>query len=487
VAGLSQNGRLIGHYQIEEHLGSGGYVDVYRARDTVRKQIVALKLLTVDRLPGEQVILAFLRQAELASDLIHPHLAWVWEAGQADGCSYIAERFVDGLSLSRTVTDGGLLTWKQALQVIREIAQGLDFAHSRKWAHGNVSLHNILVSPTLGAVLTDFGLTRAIQATLSTDGVRPNIGSPRDTAPELWQGAAPGPASDQYALACVCAEILTGYSLFEAPTQPEIEGRHLAPVELPPLWPVGIPWQVNEVLEQALAKDSHQRYPSVGDFAKALEELAVSEVENPEEHARRVAQEKAWLDTKEQARQEAEEVLRLAALEQARREIDEQLQREAEERTLLAGAESAGSPVDSGDGPSTEPQPASQSIRRRSSRPPVWWQRWLAWVALGVVIILLAGFALDSRLGLLFPSPPTATQPPPSATMPPTVTATAMPSATASQTLAPTTTATASLTPSPSVTSTPTATPTITATFTRTPTSTAIPRGSGRESNARGP
>ena len=91
----------LGHYQIEAHLGSGRYTDVYRAIDTVRKRTVALKVFKANLSPGKQPLWQYLKHAQGATDLDHPHIAWIWEIGEEKGIFFLVERFVNGPPLEK--------------------------------------------------------------------------------------------------------------------------------------------------------------------------------------------------------------------------------------------------------------------------------------------------------------------------------------------------------------------------------------------------
>ena len=155
---------LLGHYEITTHMGSGAYSETFRAVDIALNRTVALKLLRLESFPKEVDPLRFLSRVQLASDLVHPHLAWVWETGEVDGTYYIAERFIEGQSLGDILKQSGPLGYEQALKITNQIAQGLEYAHARGLAHGDIKPSNILVHPELGAVLSGFGPALAIQA-----------------------------------------------------------------------------------------------------------------------------------------------------------------------------------------------------------------------------------------------------------------------------------------------------------------------------------
>jgi serine/threonine protein kinase len=476
----------LAHYRIEAHLGEGRYSHTYRAVDTVRRRVVALKVLKPDELPGPAPLARLLERARYASELVHPHIAWIWETGETDGLYYLVERYVNGHSLSRVLDESGPLAWEGTLHIIQQIAQALDFAHTKDCIHGDVSSHNVLLSPDLGAVLTDFGLMFGLQA---ADRFFPD-GSPASAAPyappEIWEQGAMQAASDQYALACVTAEALSSQLLFDAPTTLEIMSLHLAPLQLPPVWPVQTPPGLNKVLERALTAQPALRFPSSGDFAHALEKLDFESSEDPEQHARLEAEARDWRESQEQIRKRAEDVARLAALEQARLEIQEQVRRAQETLSIQENAPSGPGPA-APQGP--PPERASPLLRpRRNERRPGWRQRWPLLAGLGILVLALAGLWWRGKLPASLIFLPTST-PTPAPTRPftPTNTASPYPTPTLTWTPSPTPTPTVSATPTPSHTPTWTFTPSPTATETPTPTLTSTNTRRPRQENDRRP
>ena len=457
----------LAHYRIEALLGEGRYSHTYRAVDTVRRRVVALKVLKLEELPGQVPLSRFLEHARFACDLIHPHLAWIWETGESDGFSYLVERYVNGISLARALSESGPLPWEQAIQVIQQIAQGLDFAHAMDCIHLNVAPHNILLSPDLGAVLTDFGLMFGLQAALKSSVQGRPPGTAQYTPPEIWEQSASQPASDQYALACVLAEALSGQILFDAPTSLEIMSRHLEPLQLPPAWPVQAPPGLNKVLERALASQPASRFPTSGGFARALENLSSESSHDPLQSARQEEEARAWRESQEKIRQQAEDAERIAALEQARLEIQEQVRRAHESLSIQGNAPSSPSPAAKQDQSTHRPP----SLRSQQKGPRKGWRQHRAlWAGLGIIALALLGLwwsgSLSASLFLL----PTATpSPTPTFSITPTSTSTLSPTPTPSQ--KPSLTPTATETPSP----TPTATPTRTATSSLTPTESPTP------------
>jgi serine/threonine protein kinase len=467
----------LGIYTIESHLGGGRFAEVYRGIDAVRRRTAALKALKLEALPAGLEPSSFILQAYLARELVHPYLGWVWETGEEDGTYYLAERYVNGSSLAHTLETSGRIPWAIAGTVIQQVAQGLDFMHARGWAHGDVSARNILTSLDLGAVLTDVGLVIALQ---SEGGAW--YSSPQYRAPELWQGGPPSPAADQYALACVLVEMLTGQAPFSGESAEEMEAKHLEGLDLHQAGGELVPWQATAALQRALDQDPAKRFSSVGEFAETPDRLAATSEDAEERRQRHEAEAQAWRQAEERARNQAEEAARLSALEQARQEVRDQLRLEAQESPAETDQPSQAPQATSqtliGEGQATPalrlptelmPQRPQPAARRRDERPRPAFTRY-AWVGVLFIALVLTGLWAITRIQLPVGSPksatPTATVTPgradPSATIPPSATSSPTPEATASPTPAanasPTLTATSTLRPSLTPTTLPSST-----------------------------
>lgn len=457
------NLQQLGQFRLESNLGSNAYADLYRAYDTVRRRPVMLKVLKAGLQTGDLALSRFLGQAQLASELVHPHIAWVWETGQDGGLAFLVERFVSGVTLSEILGESGRLPWVSASRILQEISQALDFAHAKGLAHGDLKPESIQLSQEHGAVLADFGISLAFQLARQASPSLPPRSSPKYTAPELWQGEAPSPAADQYALACLLFEILTGQALFDAPTPAEARELHLKSISLLQARLLSAFGTSKEVLQRALAPDPANRYPSAGEFAGQFTEEYQSEADH---HVI------AWRETQKQNQLQAEEAARIAALEQARKDIYEQVAREIEKPPQ----------------PTVEAAPAPSVTLRPPDSPPKGKRlfpistRFVVWGIGGALALIIAGLWL-ARSGIFnggsasIPSPTVALAAPPtsSPTSPPTIT----PSQTLTATITATSTNSSTITITPSPTQTPTPSPTLkpslTPTRTRTPRSTDIP------------
>lgn len=263
----------LGRYKIESRLGSGAYADVYKAVDQMLKRTVALKVLKPALVADGEAFGRFVQEAQVAANLFHPYIATVLDVGESDGYHFLAMRYVQGLALDKVLARQGAFRWEQAIKIIAQVGEALDFAHQKGLVHRDVKPQNILLSETEGAVLTDFGLVRAITSSgMTTTGSF--LGTPNYMAPEIWEGQEATLAADQYALACVLVEMLTGKILFDGKTPPAVMLMHFMPLELPASWPDGTPAGLTKALAQALAKAPANRFASNAAFLSALRQPA---------------------------------------------------------------------------------------------------------------------------------------------------------------------------------------------------------------------
>ena len=441
----------LGQYRIDEELGSGRFCLTYRAYDMVRRRPAALKLLHPNLLGDEQAYRGFLSQAGQAAELVHPYIAWLWESGEAEQGCFLVERFVNGPALASRLAQSGPLPWEQVCQVVDQIAQALEFAYSKGWVHGKVTPHNILLGPDQTAVLSDYGVQRALRASQVPVILQISAYDAQYLPREVLQGQPASPVSDQYALACTLLEMLSGTNPFAASSLAEIEQKHAVRLAEPLFPPENAPWQISRVLEQALSPEPEERFKNASELVAALLHATSPGAVEPGELARREAQVQAWRLSEEQARLEAEETARLAALEQARREIQEQARREVEALEML----DAGMPENA----ASAERPIAATRRRERRRLPKA-RLWHLWAIAVIILVALASYWLDKRSSAGDLAQPTATATP---VVQPIARETDPDVATA---------ASAKVTSAPSQANTPTAStlPSATLTRTRTPT-----------------
>jgi len=278
IAGL--NAVLSDRYVVDRELGRGGMAIVYLARDLKHERFVALKTLR----PEIAMALGrdrFLREIKLAARLQHPNILPVYDSGDAGGVLYFVMPFVEGESLRDRLDREPQLPLEDALQIAREVADALAYAHGHDVVHRDIKPENIMLSGG-HAIVADFGIARAITAAggdkLTETGIA--IGTPAYMSPE--QAAGTGQVdrrSDIYSLACVLYETLAGQPPFTGPTAQAIMARHsLDSVPRLRIVRETIPDALEDVIKRALAKVPADRYQTAAQFAEALAAASVGPV-----------------------------------------------------------------------------------------------------------------------------------------------------------------------------------------------------------------
>jgi outer membrane protein assembly factor BamB len=260
----------IDRYEIGAELGRGGMGIVYRAYEPALDRAIALKILAPEFADQRDLAARLRREAISAARLRHPNIALLYEFGQADGIPFLAMEYVAGLSL-RQLLEAGPIAWDRALAILAQIGAALDYAHAMGIVHRDVKPSNILVDSADRAVLIDFGLADMAGNSLQTaDGTV--LGTPHYMAPEQADGRGANARSDQYGLAAVAYELLTGTPPFHGRSSTAVMFAHIheqpaPPSERQPL----LPARVNSVLVRGLAKEPNARYSSAAAFVSDLQ------------------------------------------------------------------------------------------------------------------------------------------------------------------------------------------------------------------------
>ena len=265
-----------GRYTLEKILGSGAMGVVYLARDLNLDRPLALKLIARELSQDPMTIARFRREAQALATIRHQHVVQVYSYGPHDGTYFFGMEFIDGQTLDHLLTEREHhLPLDQIAIILRAIASGLGAVHAKGLVHRDVKPGNIVIEFSTGRpVLVDFGLAANMRP---TDGRTSFVGgTPYYMAPEQIragdEGAEPpGPAADQYALACMAYELLTGHPVFESKNVSAILAGHLH--RLPPLLSDSNPdfAPIDAPLQRALSKKPEERFESCEAFVAALE------------------------------------------------------------------------------------------------------------------------------------------------------------------------------------------------------------------------
>lgn len=259
-------GANIGGFVVEEELGRGGMGVVYRARDVALRREVALKVLAPHLLENAEARTRFQREIESAVAIEHPNVVPVYAAGYESGYFFLAMRYVRGPDLWRILQRDGPFPEPRAMRLVGQIASALHMVHVQGFVHRDVKPQNVLLWGAGGvdehAFLTDFGLAKALHESrrLTRMGA---LGTRGYMAPELLDGAEPTPSCDQFSLACLAFELLTGRLPFPEDI-PEDEPSDF-PVPLA-FYAPGVSKRVRDSIERALSSDPHARFLDVRAF-----------------------------------------------------------------------------------------------------------------------------------------------------------------------------------------------------------------------------
>jgi len=282
-AGRLAAGIRLSHYELLEHIGSGGMGDVYRARDTKLNRSVAIKFLSAD-LADPSARRRFQREAQMASSLNHPHILTVYDTGEFEGQQYLVTEFVDG---------GTLREWKRRedpsirriIDLAIGIADALASAHQAGIFHRDIKPENILVSKGNHAKLVDFGLaklidpadqhnaaTRSIQTEMTRTGII--LGTLAYMSPEQAAGKPVDSRSDVFAFGAVLYELLAGRRAFEGESDLSLLHaiQHSPPRPLAEIRP-DLPGELRNLVEKALEKDVNDRYQSMREMVVDLKRI----------------------------------------------------------------------------------------------------------------------------------------------------------------------------------------------------------------------
>ena len=269
---------LADHYRLEREIGRGGMATVYLATDLKHGRRVAVKVLAPE-LSAMLGVERFGQEIAFAAALQHPHILTVLDSGAGNGLTYYVMPFVEGESLRARLDREGQLAVDQALELASEVARALDYAHRKGIVHRDIKPGNILLADGQ-AMITDFGLARAIRAAggtrLTQSGM--TLGTPPYMSPEQLVGERElDGRSDIYSLGCVLYEMLAGQPPFSGPPQ-SLAHQHLnvEPRLVSDLRPI-VPPELTRVLKRALAKAPADRFEHAGELADALRSIAPPE------------------------------------------------------------------------------------------------------------------------------------------------------------------------------------------------------------------
>jgi serine/threonine-protein kinase len=284
---------LEGRYKIVKKVGEGGMSFVYLATDVATNHRYAIKVLSSALSQDDTAMARLKREASLGMRLEHPNICHIIRLGETeDGLVYVVMPFVEGEILSDRNQRLGVLPVDMTVNLVRDIAEGLHFAHQLRIVHRDLKPENIMVTRngdgSERAVVMDFGLAKErrvgaeIQKLTSTGTI---LGTPEFMSPEQLRGKPLDPRTDVYSLALMTYEMLTSKLPFVGRTQQETMIARLRsdPIPLRQMKPeLNLPEGLEKAISKALSRDPDGRYPTTLEFAAALEQALKPSAAKPE-------------------------------------------------------------------------------------------------------------------------------------------------------------------------------------------------------------
>ena len=267
----------LGRYEIVRELGKGAMGVVYLAKDPLIGRLVALKTIRAaahsDDDETKEFQQRFIREAQAAGILNHPAIVTVHDIGQdeSSGTSFIAMEYVEGNNLKELLAHGNPLPWEQIADIVSQIADALDFAHSKGIVHRDVKPANIILLEGGRAKITDFGIAKIASGAANLTTTGQFLGTPNYMAPEQIKGTPVDGRTDLFSLGICLYECLTRRKPFGGDSLTSISYK-IVHESFPPLREINpdIPEAFEEIVAKCLAKEPSKRYQRGRDVANAL-------------------------------------------------------------------------------------------------------------------------------------------------------------------------------------------------------------------------
>jgi serine/threonine-protein kinase len=267
------SGYMVDRYRLLDLLGEGGMGRVYLARDTRLDRLVALKILSAERLHNPRALTRFQREARTGAQLQHENLVRIYDFGESKGRYFLVMEYIEGKTVATLMAERGPVPPATAARLARQVALGLEHAHRKGLIHRDVNPYNILVTQDGTAKLADMGLAIAMddEERVTRDGA--TVGTFDYVAPEQAKDShAADTRSDIYSLGCTMYHMCAGRVPFPGPSLPEKRLGHQT-IEPPPLSRLvpGLPEGLSEIVQRMMRKSPAERYATPIEVAHALE------------------------------------------------------------------------------------------------------------------------------------------------------------------------------------------------------------------------
>ena len=266
---MNQGERVSGRYKIIKKIGAGGMANVYLATDLILEREVAVKMMSLDFQEDKDSLRRFQREALSTTELTHPNIVNIYDVGEGDQ-PYIVMEHVDGMDLKQYIRENHPIPYQKAIDIMKQILNGIAYAHKNDVIHRDIKPHNILIDKDGNIKITDFGIAIALSQNSITQ-TNSLLGSVQYISPEQARGNVVTKQSDIYSLGIVLYELLTGTVPFEGESAVSIALKHFqTPIPSLREFDSRLPQPLENVVLKATAKEPRHRYATVDEMKEDL-------------------------------------------------------------------------------------------------------------------------------------------------------------------------------------------------------------------------
>ena len=261
--------KLSGRYEIIEQVGIGGMIYVYKAYDTKKKRIVAIKVLKDELSLDDEFVKKFKSEALASKNIKQENVISAYDVVDEENMHYIVLEYVDGITLNKYISEKGGLSNEETINISIQVARGIEAAHNKGIIHRDIKPQNIVINDKGVAKITDFGIARAVTSTTKNISV---IGTVHYISPEQVRNTAVDFRSDIYSFGCTIYEMITGEVPFEGETPVEIIVSHLREnIKNPSIKNPNIYKSLEKIILKATRMLPRERYQDMAEMIKDLE------------------------------------------------------------------------------------------------------------------------------------------------------------------------------------------------------------------------
>ncbi len=268
-----------GRYEIIDRIGEGGFGVVYKGRDPFMKRLVAIKTCTSE---NDETRKRFLREAEIAGNIEHPNITVLYDFGYEDDTPYLVQEFLTGKDLDHRLGDRDPLTFREKLDVLLQMAQGLGFAHAQGITHRDIKPGNIRITDEARVKIMDFGIAKIASAESQLTQTGTTLGTPAYLSPEQLRGDPVDQRSDIYSFGVLAFELLCYRRMFEAETISALffQILHQDAPRLSQRWPE-VPPELDALVDRCVQKEPADRHQDFREIILILQPLIEGYDEDP--------------------------------------------------------------------------------------------------------------------------------------------------------------------------------------------------------------